>query len=65
MRWTTTARLRAGLGGHCIEAVGIAIQVKPFGSLAQDKNPAAPAVKREADEDWGGKREMNSKQSDT
>jgi hypothetical protein len=26
------------------------------GAIFKTKNPAAPAVKREAEEDWGGKR---------
>ena len=32
----------------------VALQVTPLSRLAQVKNPNAPAVKREAEEDWGG-----------
>ena len=33
--------------------VEIALQVWRFAGLAQIQNPEAPAVKRDAEEDWG------------
>jgi hypothetical protein len=34
------------------EAAGIALAIRKFAGLAQVKNPQAPAVRREAEEDW-------------
>jgi bifunctional non-homologous end joining protein LigD len=40
-------------GGHRLEAAGVALRLRPLERLAQVQNPAAPAVKREFEEDWG------------
>jgi hypothetical protein len=37
----------------CIEATGVDLSIWPGQRLAQDQEPGAPAVKREAEEDWG------------
>src|SRR5262245_61618613 len=37
---------------HRIEAARLALPLRPLTALAQEQNPAAPAVKREAEEDW-------------
>jgi hypothetical protein len=43
-----------GTGRHRFEALGIALPLRPIARLAQVQEPgAAPAVKREAEEDWG------------
>jgi len=45
------ARLQDGVGGDYIEAAGIALPIWAF-SWLKFKNPDAPAVKREVEEDW-------------
>jgi bifunctional non-homologous end joining protein LigD len=47
------ARLQARAGGLRVEAVGIALSLRPTNDWLKLKNPDAPAVKREAEEDWG------------
>ena len=47
------ARLQDGAGGHRLEAAGLALPIWPLARLAQVQEPEAPAVKREAEEDWG------------
>ena len=48
------ARVPDGPGGHRFEAPGIALPIWPLSpDWLKFKNPAAPAVKREAEEDWG------------
>ena len=44
---------RCPLASARVEAVGLALRLRALEGLAQFKNPAAPAVKREAEEDWG------------
>ena len=41
---------------HRVEAARLTLSVWPVARLAEDENPNAPAVKREAEEDWGGQR---------
>ena len=41
-----------GLEG-IVEAVGVALCVRAHPSWLKFKNPEAPAMKREAEEDWG------------
>jgi hypothetical protein len=38
---------------HRVEAEGLGLPFRPLARLAQMKNVDAPAVKREAQEDWG------------
>ena len=45
------SRINAGV--HRVEAVGLVLSLWPDDRLAQDENPEAPAVKREAEEEWG------------
>jgi hypothetical protein len=40
-------------GGHRVEAAGLALPLRCTSDWV--KNPEAPAVKREAEEDWGGR----------
>ena len=47
------ARLQDGAGGDRLEAAGIALPIGPSPDWLKFKNPEAPAVKREAEEDWG------------
>jgi hypothetical protein len=47
------ARLQDGAGGDRFEALGLALPVGALTGLLKFKNPEAPAVKREAEEDWG------------
>jgi len=47
--------LQLGLEGIVSKAQGFTLSLWPLARLAQMKNPAAPAVKREAEEDWGKK----------
>jgi|SRR5262245_33694973 len=47
-------RLPARLRGHRAEAPGLAVCQRPH--WLKFKNPAAPAVKREAEEEWGKRR---------
>ncbi len=48
------ARVRARLRGHRVEAAQLALSRRPQRCVwVKIKNPAAPAVKREAEEDWG------------
>jgi hypothetical protein len=44
---------RAWLRGHCLEAAWLAVLLRSFAASGEVNNPAAPAVKREAEEDWG------------
>jgi hypothetical protein len=50
--------LRARLRGHCVEAAGIPVPLRARRLLAEGsrpcsvKNPAAPVVTREAEEEW-------------
>jgi hypothetical protein len=37
---------------HCVEAACVAIPLRPRRLLGEGQEPAAPAVKREAEEDW-------------
>ena len=46
-------RLQDGARGDGLEEARVALQIGAFAGLAQFKNPEAPAVKREAEEDWG------------
>jgi hypothetical protein len=39
-----------------VQAARLALPLRPVAALGQSKNPAAPAVKREAEEDWGKER---------
>jgi hypothetical protein len=39
--------------GHRLEAARLALPLGPVARLVEDENPTAPAVKREAEEDWG------------
>ena len=48
-----SARLQDGAGGHRLEAARLALPIRPLARLAQVQEPAAPAVRREAEEDWG------------
>jgi ATP-dependent DNA ligase len=50
------ARLQARTRRHRIEAPWLALPLRPLEGLAEIKNPEAPAVKREAEEDWGKER---------
>jgi hypothetical protein len=38
---------------HIVEAVGLTVQLSRSPDWLKFKNPEAPAVKREAEEDWG------------
>ena len=38
---------------HRLEAARLALSLRPLDGLAKFKNPQAPAVRREAEEDWG------------
>ena len=49
-------RLQAGLGRNRLEAVRLALPVGPFSGLAEVQEPEAPAVTREAEEDWAKER---------
>ena len=49
-------RLQDGTRRHRVETEGLALSLGALAGLAQNKNPAAPAVKREAEEEWGGRR---------
>jgi hypothetical protein len=44
-----------------IEAAGIRLSFGSFAALAQDQECAAPAAKREAEEDWGSSHCMKAK----
>jgi hypothetical protein len=41
------------LPGHRVEAQKLPLSLRALAQLGKCKNPAAPAVKREAEEDWG------------
>jgi hypothetical protein len=45
--------LANGAGGHRVEAEGLALSQRPIIDWLKMKNPNAPAVKREAEEDGG------------
>jgi bifunctional non-homologous end joining protein LigD len=45
-------RLQDGARRHRLETAGIALSVGAVAGLVKFKNPKAPAVKREAEEDW-------------
>jgi hypothetical protein len=47
-----SARLQDGAGGDCLETIGLVFFDGSVAGLAQIKNPTAPAVKREAAQDW-------------
>src|SRR5262245_65535270 len=49
----TPPRLQARLRGHRVEAARLALPLRRSPDWLKMKNPAAPAVRREADEDWG------------
>jgi hypothetical protein len=51
-RFAGGAGLRARLRGHRFKAVRLAIPGWPYRTLIKIKNPAAPAVKREAEGEW-------------
>jgi hypothetical protein len=36
-----------------LEAPGFKLSIGPLAGLAQEQDPAAPAVRREAEENWG------------
>jgi hypothetical protein len=42
-----------GPGRHRVETQGLALSLRSLARLAKMKNPEAPAVKREAEQDWG------------
>jgi hypothetical protein len=44
--------LRARLRRHCVEAAWLAIPARGQDCWIKVKNPEAPAVRREAEEDW-------------
>ena len=44
---------KIGLRGHRVQAARLALPLWPVAGLAEVQEPAAPAVKREAEEDWG------------
>ena len=44
---------KMGLEGDRVEAAGLAVSVGSHQRLAQVQEPEAPAVRREAEEDWG------------
>jgi hypothetical protein len=46
------AHLRARLRGHRLETPRLAVPRRMVGAWLKVKNPAAPPVKREAEEDW-------------
>jgi bifunctional non-homologous end joining protein LigD len=46
-------RLKAWARGYRVEAPRLALQERTLSRLAEVKNPEAPAVKREAEEEWG------------
>jgi hypothetical protein len=48
-------RLQEGARRHRIEAPWLALPLQPLAVLGQEQEPAAPAVKREAEEDWGSR----------
>jgi hypothetical protein len=48
------AVLRDGVGGHRVEAEGLACRNGRSPDWLKTKSPAAQAVKREAEEDWNG-----------
>jgi bifunctional non-homologous end joining protein LigD len=43
---------KLGFEGHCLEAARLALRLRRSRHWLKFKNPAAPAVKREAEEDW-------------
>jgi hypothetical protein len=45
--------LQDGAGGDRLEEAGIALSIGPIADWLKFKNPEPPAVKREAEEDWG------------
>jgi hypothetical protein len=47
---------KLGLRRHRVQAQGLALLLGALARLVKMKNPAAPAVKREAEEDWGVRR---------
>ena len=46
-------RVQARARRHRIEAPWLALPLRPVAALDQEQNPAAPAVKREEEENWG------------
>ena len=42
-----------GAEGHRFETAGLALPLRSHQDWLKFKNPEAPAVKREAEEDWG------------
>jgi hypothetical protein len=49
----TRVALSIGLRGHRQQAAGLALSVGRSPHWVKVKKPKAPAVKREAEEDWG------------
>jgi hypothetical protein len=45
--------LQARARRHRVQAQGLALPLRPLADWLKMKNPEAPAVKREAEEDWG------------
>ena len=52
-RCRVPARLQDGAGGNCLKEVGIALSIGPSPDWLKFKNPDAPVVRREAEEQWG------------
>ena len=46
-------RSKMGLEGHRVEAAGLRYRSGRTSDWLKFKNPEAPAVKREAEEEWG------------
>jgi hypothetical protein len=42
-----------GAGGDRLEAARLSLPLRTFADWLKFKNPEAPAVRREAEEDWG------------
>ena len=51
-RWSSATRAEWARG-DCVEAAGFYLPKRQVQGLAQVQEPAAPAVKRKAEEDWG------------
>jgi hypothetical protein len=49
----TRVALSIGLRGHRQQAAGLDLSPRPIPDWIKVKNPKAPAVRREAEEDWG------------
>ena len=50
--WRTSCRRRSRTANHCLEAQGSAYRSGRSPDWLKMKNPDAPAVTREAEEDW-------------